>query len=148
MDMVRVTTQSAGRPAKVAASLLASAFLLAACQTTGQQQSLQVQQPGDASMSCAELAGEIGAMDQVIGEANAAETEGQLTGAGIAVAEQAAIYGGAGAALGRALPAASVLSGFLGSTQQAAQQSAKERAQAAQLRRTSLMGIYQGRGCS
>lgn len=118
----------------------AAAVLLAGCQTTGGGASLQTHKPGDSAMGCEEIAQEIAAMDQIIGDADASETQRQMTESGVAVAQTAAIHSGAG----NIVPGANLVGGLLSM----GTQGAKDQKEKATLRRTSLMGMYQGKGCS
>jgi hypothetical protein len=112
---------------------------------------LQVNSPGDADMSCEALETEIARMDAMMGAdmqaAADAEARGSAAGAGASAAISAAGYSGA---LGR-MPglgfAANAAAGHAQAQAQAEAERREENARRAELRRTSLMGIYQGRGC-
>jgi hypothetical protein len=125
-----------------------AAIGLGGCLTTGGSSdtpttALRAHQPGDAKMTCEELTTEIAQMDQIIQEAKDAQATAQMTGQGIGVAQSAVPHVGGGAGMFRVLQGASMLTS---ATAQSGQ-SAAERAQQAELRRTSLVGIYQGKEC-
>ena len=133
----------------------AIALLAAGCATSSGAEPetalLQVSNPGDANMTCDELSTEIARMDAVMGAdmqaAADAEARGSAAGAGASAAITAAGYSGA---LGR-VPglgfAANAAAGHAQSQAQAEAERREENARRAELRRTSLMGIYQGRDC-
>jgi hypothetical protein len=132
-----------------APALLAAlaALALGACQTTGSSGpaagSLQTSQPGDAGLSCEQLAAQIGEMDTILGRGNDAAGAAFAADAGTAAATQAALYSGAGSSipfLGMFGNAATSMA-----RQQAEQQ--EQRRRQAEMRRISLMGLYQGKGC-
>jgi len=131
------------------------ALLAAGCATTSTSEPatplLQVNNPGDANMSCDALSVEIARMDQIMGadmQAVAdAEARGSAVNAGASVATSAAAYSGA---LGR-VPgigfAANAAAGHASNQAAAEAERREENARRAELRRTGLMGIYQGKGC-
>jgi hypothetical protein len=115
--------------------------------------SIQVSQPGDANLSCGDLNAEIARMDQI---AATAQTDGAnaqanvaTTGAIASTAANAALYSGA---LGRSLGGfgglfASGAQSLLGAKQNQQAQQTASLSQDAQMRRTMLTGIYQGKAC-
>ena len=133
----------------------AIALLAAGCATSSgaapETALLQVNSPGDADMSCEQLSAEIGRMDQMMGAdmqaAANAEARGSAAAAGTSAAISAAAYSGA---LGR-VPglgfAANAAGGHAQAQAQAEAERREENVRRAELRRTSLMGIYQGRDC-
>ncbi|MBO6765155.1 hypothetical protein [Maricaulis sp.] len=133
----------------------AMALMAAGCATTSSSEPatalLQVNSPGDADMSCEQLSAEIGRMDQMMGAdmqaAANAEARGSAAAAGTSAAINAAAYSGA---LGR-VPglgfAANAAGGHAQAQAQAEAERREENVRRAELRRTSLMGIYQGRDC-
>ncbi|MED5548761.1 MAG: hypothetical protein VX529_05315 [Pseudomonadota bacterium] len=132
----------------------AMALLAAGCATTSSEPAtalLQVNSPGDADMTCEQLSAEIGRMDQMMGSdmqaAANAEARGSAAAAGTSAAISAAAYSGA---LGR-VPglgfAANAAGGHAQAQAQAEAERREENVRRAELRRTSLMGIYQGRDC-
>jgi len=135
----------------------AAALCLGACSATASGGGadiaplIQVSQPGDAQMSCEALTTEIAAMDAAIAEqrqaAADAERSGQATATGAHVATNAALYSGAlGRVPGLGL-AANAAAGQAQANARAEAERREENARNAEMRRTSLMGIYQGRGC-
>jgi hypothetical protein len=138
-------------------SACAAALSLGACSATASGGGadlaplIQVSQPGDAQMSCEQLTTEIAAMDAAIAEqrqaAVDAERSGQVAATGAGVATNAALYSGAlGRVPGLGL-AANAAAGQAQARAQAEAERREENARNAEMRRTSLMGIYQGRGC-
>jgi hypothetical protein len=115
--------------------------------------SIQVNQPGDANLSCVDLTAEIARMDQI---AASAQTDGAnaqanvaTTGAIASTAASAALYSGA---LGRSLGGfgglfASGAQNLLSAKQNQQAQQTASLSQDAQMRRTMLSGIYQGKAC-
>jgi hypothetical protein len=125
----------------------------ASAQNAALPTSIQVEQPGDGNLSCADLKAEIARMDQM---GATAQTEGAnaqanvaTTGAIASAATSAALYSGA---LGRSFGGfGGMLAGgaqsLLGAKQSQQAQQTASLAQNAQMRRTRLMGIYQGKAC-
>jgi len=133
----------------------AIALMAAGCATSSsaapETALLQVSSPGDADMTCDELSTEIARMDAMMGAdmqaAADAEARGNAAATGADVAVNAALYSGA---LGR-VPglgmAANAAGGHARAQAQAEAERREENARRAELRRTSLMGVYQGRDC-
>jgi hypothetical protein len=135
--------------------LAGTSLLLAGCATTAGSTTaaaaLQVSYPGDADMSCEALAAEIDRMDMMMAASEQAaidaENRGNAAATGAGLATNAALYSGA---LGRVpgLGFAANAAGQHARTQAEAEAERREEdARTAELRRTSLMGIYQGRDC-
>jgi len=132
-------------------------FAAAGCQTTGTGTAsaapmLQVSQPDDAVMDCDQLRSEIARMDQLMGaavqQAANAEASGRTANVATGAAINAGLYSGA---LGRVpgLGAAAHAAGNLAQQNAAAEAERKqEEARRAELRRTSLSGVYAGKGCA
>lgn len=140
-----------------ATAIAGVAALAGACSATGGGGStnlaplIQVSQPGDAAMTCEELSTEIAAMDTAMAEhrmaAANAERSGAAAGTGADLATNAALYSGAlGRVPGLGLAANAAANQARAS---AAAEAARreENARNAEMRRTALMGVYQGKGC-
>ena len=137
-----------------------SAGLLAAsavtgCATTGSSEPqtalIQVHNPGDSAMTCPELETEIAEMDALMAaemqSAANAEARGDTAATGANVATNAALYSGALGQVPGLGFAANAAAGHSQAQARAEAERREENARRAELRRTSLMGIYQGRGC-
>jgi hypothetical protein len=119
--------------------------------TAAMGQPLQISQPGDGAMTCAQLAAEVGRMDQIASDAqtakNDAESSGRMAEVAGGVATNAALYSGAlGSVPGLGLFGRAI-EGTVKSNAESTAQQQEQRVQNAQMRRVSLMGIYQGKGC-
>jgi hypothetical protein len=147
MTIARITTLGASAAIALMAAGCASTSSSAGPETA----LLQISSPGDADMTCDELSTEIARMDAMMGHdmqaAADAEARGSAAGAGASAAITAAGYSGA---LGR-VPglgfAANAAAGHAQAQAQAEAERREENARRAELRRTGLMGIYQGRDC-
>ncbi len=128
-------------------SLLALPFIcmLGACQTTGTTTAAIPNglMPSDSQMSCAEIQNEFAQLDQIITAAGGAQTSAQMTNAGVGVAQNAAIWGGAGSSVPLLGSFGNIASTFTNAQVQTQQQ----QAQAATNRRNQLLGLAQGKGC-
>lgn len=119
--------------------------------TAAMGQPLQISQPGDGAMTCPQLAAEVGRMDQIASDAqtakNEAESSGRMAEVAGSAATNAALYSGAlGSVPGLGLFGRAI-EGTMKSNAEATAQQQEQRVQNAQMRRVSLMGIYQGKGC-
>lgn len=130
--------------------VLPSAFVVLSG-TSAMAQTLQISQPGDGAMTCPQLAEEVGRMDQIVSDAqtakNDAESSGRMAEVAGGLATNAAVYSGVlGSVPGLGLFGRAV-EGTVKSNAEATAQQQEQRVQNAQMRRVSLMGIYQGKGC-
>jgi predicted extracellular nuclease len=132
---------------------LAAVLSALVVQQASAQSSIQVSQPGDANLSCGELTAEIARMDQIASQAQTQGANAQAnvasTGAIASAATSAALYSGA---LGRSLGGfgglfASGAQNALSAKQNQDAQQTASLSQDAQMRRTMLTGIYQGKAC-
>ena len=117
-------------------------------------QSLQPSQPGDASMSCEQLTAEIATVDGLLAEANMASGESAANNVANSAINAGARYGiaktGAASVVGKVPFGGSLLNSALNSRAKSAEKkrlAAQDTAQNAAVRRSSLMGIYTGKGC-
>lgn len=129
----------------------AALFALAMTMSVAEADSIQISQPGDGAMSCVQLATEVGRMDQIVSGAEKAksnaESNGRMANVAGSVATNAAVYSGV---LGSVPGLGFFGSAVEGAVKADAEAEAKQQAQTvqnAQMRRVSLMGIYQGKGC-
>ena len=137
--------------------VLAAALMASACTATAGGGSsnlaplIMVSQPGDANMSCEQLTTEIAAMDATMAEhrqaADSAVRSGEAMGTGAQVATNAALYSGALSRVPGLGMAANAAAGQARARAQAEAERQEENARNAQMRRTALMGVYQGKGC-
>jgi hypothetical protein len=102
---------------------------------------IQVSQPGDSQMNCDEISNEISTMDLVINDAESSKSANELAGIGASVAGHFAGFFGGGVG-------AAVATNGANAVVSKNKQSAEERKQAAQQRRTMLMGMHTGKGCN
>ena len=136
-----------------AAVILTAAIMPSAAeaQRRGAEPPLQVSYVTDGGLTCEQLFGEIGRMEEIAGisaeNARNAETQGALVDGAASVAVSAALYSGA-------LGAVPGLGMFANAAGAAARRNAEARARAeaerirvAEQRHSLLTGIYQGRQC-
>lgn len=138
---------------RLQALLVACAALAAAGSAQAQAPAapLQVSYPTDATLSCEQIAGEAARMDALMGAAGQAaanaQGQGKMAELGASAAINGALYSGA---LGR-VPGlgmfANAASGMAKQRAAAAQATAAEQVQTAQMRKTIMMGLYQGKAC-
>ncbi|MEW6089961.1 MAG: hypothetical protein ACK4S3_04085 [Parvibaculum sp.] len=146
---------------RFAGAVLAAAFILAGCQTTGAGTQAAMagagamaapsayapiasSQPNDGAKSCDELLAEIAEMEQIAAAAAQSESNAAMTDTGIGIAQSLGVHFGGGSGMLAAYQASGAASQL---TQQQREQ-AKQRAQQAEVRRQVLSGIYQGKGCA
>lgn len=137
------------------AGLGGASLLLAGCATTSggttAAAALQVSYPGDADMSCEALSAEIARMDMLMGAniqaAADAESRGNATAVGAGLATNAAVYSGAAGRVPGLGLAANAFGAHARNQAEAEAARREQDARTAELRRTGLMGIYQGRSC-
>lgn len=118
--------------------LMAGSLMLTGCMAT--TQNIQASKVTDSGMSCAEIAGEIDEMNTVIADVEAQDTQAQVAGVGTGVAGHAVSLGGVpllGAAISHAGGIANMSAG-----QRA------ELKQDAEMRMSTLNGLYVGKGCA
>lgn len=101
---------------------------------------IQITKPGDGQMTCEQINAEISEMDAIINTSNSSKSSSQLAGIGASIAGHFA--GLAGGGIGAAV-ATNGATAVIGQNKQ----SAEERMQAADQRRTMLMGVHAGKGC-
>ena len=140
-----------------------SLMMLAACTaTTGTASnvstkpvaasSMRPTQPGDGAMSCEQLTTEINALDTRIAETQSLANQGAARNVQKQATDSAIRYGAVKSGLLHKVPfGGSLLNSALNAkrnSDQAKMVAAQQDAQNAEMRRTSLMGIYTGKGCS
>lgn len=137
--------------ALVAAATTFAAYAGAASAQAPLPTMIQVSMPGDGAMSCPDLAAEIGRMDQIMGQSQQNQASAQSGGMMAGVLGSAAVNGAAySGVLGRVPGLGFLAGGAQRMAQQNAEQKAAEQAklqQDAQMRRTMISGIYQGKAC-
>ncbi len=116
---------------------------------------LQPNQVGDASLTCDQLKMEIGSVDALLAQANTDSQESRAGNVGNQASNAAVRYGvaksGAANVLGKVPFGMKMFNSALNSRAKAAEKKrveAQNTAQNAAVRRSSLMGIYTGKGCS
>lgn len=119
--------------------LLAAPLLitLAGCMTTGTN--IEASKVTDQKLTCEQIAGELQQMQTIIDDASAHEATAIATGVGASVGGHAANMGGnymLGSAIGQLANLTSM------STEQR-----KEQAQKAEMRKSTLTGLYVGKAC-
>jgi len=134
-------------------AVIAAAALSACAGAPASQQTamLQVSYPDDAQMDCEAIKTEMTRMETIMAQSNQAkanaQTSGQVASTAAGAATNAALYSGALSrvpGLGLFANAASGLA-QAGANQTAAQR--EQEAKTAEMRRTSLNGLYVGKGC-
>lgn len=123
--------------------------------TTTSSVALQPNQMSGASMTCDQLKMEIGSVDAVLAQANVDGQESRAGNVANQTTNTAVRYGvaksGAANVLGKVPFGMSMFNSALNSRAKAAEKKrleAQAEAQNAAVRRSSLMGIYTGKGCS
>ncbi len=118
--------------------------------------SVQAQQPGDASLTCAQLSAQIKSADGAISQANAMAGESRAGNVANQAANAAIRHGVARSSAARGVIAKVPFGGALFNSALNAKSKSDEKkrvqaqntAQSAAMRRSTLMGIYTGKGCS
>lgn len=131
------------------AGLLLTSLAFTSCGSTGGASgaAIQVNKPGDGSMTCKQIVAETNEMNEILGIAEGEMRNAQMLGLTQGAAVNAALYSGGLGAAGSSLPYLGSALNLASSVNNMNKEKAQQRATAAYNRRSVLTGMYAAKGC-